>query len=68
MEKRDGRIKIQAFINGNIQWDWMNKKQVSIPKVALKSLILTAVIDAHEEIEVLIMDVPNVFIQTDNPK
>ena len=34
----------------------------------MESVILTAVIDYHKEREVVIVDIPNKFIQTDNTK
>ena len=46
----------------------MNKKDVSFPTVALESLILELVIDAYEDVEFVIVDIPNTFIKTENPK
>ena len=45
----------------------MNKEEVSSPTVALESIMM-AIINAHEEIEVAIVDFPNAFIQTNNTK
>ena len=47
-EKRDGIIKGQDCTNVIIPQDWKNKEEVSIPTVALESLILTSVIDAYK--------------------
>ena len=44
----------------------MNKEEVSSLKFALESVILTAVINDHEEREVSIVDIPDAFIQTYN--
>ena len=41
------RIKGQAFTNGSIKKDWMNKEEVSSPTVELELLVLKAVIDSH---------------------
>ena len=46
----------------------MNKKEVSSPTVALKSVILAVVIEGHEDREVVIVDTLNEFIKTYNPK
>ena len=46
----------------------MSKQDSASPTVAVESLMLTAVIDAHEERDVMSADVPNTFIQTKLPK
>ena len=46
----------------------MSKQDSASPTVSLESLMLTAVIDAHEERDVMTADVPNAFIQTELPK
>ena len=63
-DKRDGRIKGRYCANGSILRHWMKKLEVSIPTVALESLILKKVIDDYEEREVAIVDITKVFIQT----
>ena len=45
----------------------MSKEEVSSPTVALESIMM-AIINAHEEREVVIVDFPNAFIQTKNTK
>ena len=67
-EKCDGIIKVRTCANGIIGQDWMNKEQVSSPTGALESVIFLAVINAHEEREVTIVDIPNAFIQNNNLK
>ena len=67
-DKRDGRIKGRYCANGSILRHWMKKLEVSIPTVALESLILELVIDAYEDVEFVIVAIPNTFIKTDNPK
>ena len=52
--------------NGSKQRQWMSKEKSSSPTADLKSVILTAIIDAHEERDVATTDVPNAFIQTDH--
>ena len=67
-ENCGGIIKGRACKNVRSKQDWVNNEEVSSPTVALESVILMAVIDAHEDIEVAIMDIPNYFIQNNNPK
>ena len=45
----------------------MNKEGLSSPTVALESVILAVVVDAHKEREVVIVDIPNTFILINNP-
>ena len=67
MDKPDGIIKGKACANESIKKYCMSKEEVSSPTVALES-IMTAIINAHEEREVVIVDFPNAFIQTKNTK
>ena len=64
-EKPNGIIKGRPYANGRIHKDWMNKEELSIPKVALELVIFTTVIHSNE---VAIVDIKNAFIQTKNPK
>ena len=63
-ENCDEVIKGKSFANGIIQRYWMNKEELSSPTVALESVILTAVINAHEDIEVVIVGIPNTLYKT----
>ena len=66
-EKHDRRIKGQTCANGSKQHNWMNKEDTGSPMAALKSVLITSVIDAKEACDVATMDIPNAFIQTDIP-
>ena len=46
----------------------MDKKDTASPKTALESVLLTAVLDAKEGRDVVTVDIPNAFIQTDIPQ
>jgi hypothetical protein len=65
IEKRDGRIKSRHCTNGSTQRDYISREETSSPTVSTESVILTAIIDAEEERDVMTADVPNAFIQTD---
>ncbi len=65
-EKRDGRIKGRACANGSKQRLWMSKEDSASPTVSQEAVMLTAAIEAHENREVAIVDIPNAFIQTDH--
>ena len=63
-EKRDGTIKSRQCANGSTQRDYMDREDVSSPTVSTEATMLTSVIEAEEEQDVAIMDIPNAFIQT----
>ena len=66
-EKRDGRIKGRMVYNGKPTREWLSRDDAASPTAALESIMLTAVIDAHEERDVMCADVPNAFIQASMP-
>ena len=64
IEKRDGTIKARSVADGSKQRIWMSKEETASPTVALESIMMTSVIDAYENRDVAIVDIPNAFIQT----
>jgi hypothetical protein len=67
-EKRDGSVKAQCVYNGKPTREWLSREDESIPTAALESIMLTAVIDAHEGRNLMMYDIPNAFIQALMPK
>ena len=65
VEKSDGRIKARQCANGSVQRVWKDKKDTASPTASVESILMTSVIDAEEERDVTIMDIPNAFIQTE---
>jgi hypothetical protein len=63
-EKRDGKIKGRTVAGGNKQRDYISKEDASSPTVTTGSVVLTCVIDAKEERDVAVIDIPNAFTQT----
>lgn len=64
-QKRTGEIKARTTVSGrNKQRDYISKEDVSSPTVATESVLLTCTIDALEERDVAVIDIPNAFIQT----
>jgi hypothetical protein len=63
-QKRDGNIKGRTVAGGNKQRDFISKEDASSPTVATESVLLTCIIDAEEERDVAVIDIPNAFIQT----
>ncbi len=62
--KRDGTIKAGKVIGGNKQCNYITKEDVSSPTVTAKTVMLTCVIDAQEDQDVAVVDIPNAFVQT----
>jgi hypothetical protein len=67
-EKRDGTVKGRMVYNGKPTREWLSREDYASPTAALKSIMLTAVIDAHEERDVMTCDIPNAFIQALMPE
>jgi hypothetical protein len=63
-KKRTGQIKARKVAGGNKQRDFISKENASSPTVATESVLLTSLIDAQENCDVAIVDIPNAFIQT----
>ena len=47
--------------------EWLTREDSASPTAALESIMLTAVIDAHEGRDVMCADIPNAFIQAEMP-
>jgi hypothetical protein len=63
-KKRTGQIKARKVAGGNKQRDYISKENASSPTVATESVLLTSLVDAQENHDVTIVDIPNEFIQT----
>ena len=60
-------VKSRLVYNGKETRKWLSKEETASPTVSLESINLTFAIDAHEERDVMIADVPNAFVQTCMP-
>jgi hypothetical protein len=63
-EKRDGKIKGRTMAGGNKQRDYISKEDASSPTVATESVLLSCIINAEEERDVAVINIPNAFVQT----
>ena len=63
-EKRDGVIKGISVSGGNKKCDYISKEDASSPTVATDAVLLSCIIDAEEERDIAVIDIPNTFIQT----
>ena len=64
-QKRNGIVKGRGCADGRKQRDYMSKEEASSPTVAIESVMLSCVIDAKEERDVGIIDIPGAFMQVD---
>lgn len=62
--KSNGTLKDPLLLSGNVQQDYISKEEASSPTAYAESVIITCIIDAKEERDVAIADMPNAFFQT----
>ena len=63
-EKKNGDIKGRTVAGGNKQRDLVSKEDSRSPTVSMEAVLLRCIIDAEEERDVAVIDIPNAFIQT----
>jgi len=63
VKKRCGKVKARKVAGGNKQRDYVSKEDASSPTVATESVLLACAIDAKENRESAVVDIPNAFIQ-----
>ena len=63
-QKRDETIKGRMVSGGNKQRGTIDKENAASPTAALESVLLTSTIDAAEERDVAVIDIPDAFIHT----
>jgi hypothetical protein len=61
VEKRDGRIKARAVANGRTQNQYTEEETYS-PTVKLESIMLSSLIDAYEQSNVMTIDIKGAFL------
>jgi hypothetical protein len=67
-EKRDKSVKGRMVYNGKPTREWLSLKDAASPTAALESIMITGVIEAKEERDIMTCDIPNAFIQALLPK
>ena len=66
-EKRSKEVKGRMVFNGKPTREWLSREESASPTAATESVMLTSFIDAHEERDVMTVDIPNAFIQAELP-
>jgi hypothetical protein len=67
-EKRDKSVKGGMVYKGKPTREWLFQEDAASPTAALESILITGVIEANEERDVMTCNIPNVFIQAYLPK
>ena len=60
----DGKIKGLKVAGGNKQRDFISKEEASSPTVSTEDFMFTFLIEAQENRDVSVINIPNAFIQT----
>ena len=67
-EKRTGKIKGRACINGAPQRAYISKEEAALPTVSMESTFITASIAARKDRKVRCYDIPSAFVNTEVDK
>jgi hypothetical protein len=62
-EKRDKSVKGRMVYNGKPTREWPLREDAASPTAALESIMITGVIEAKEERDIMTCDIPSAFIQ-----
>ena len=66
-QKETGEVKARHCADGRPQREYTPKEEAASPAVSLESIMITCTIDAMEERDTAIIDVPNAFPHTPMP-
>jgi hypothetical protein len=64
VEKKDQRIKARTCANGSIQRTYIVQDEAARPTDSTEAILLTGVIEAKGERDIMTADIPNAFVQT----
>jgi hypothetical protein len=63
-QKQTGETKARMVAGRNMQRGHVTKEESSSLTVSTKAVLLTLIVDAHKGRNVIVIDIPNAFIQT----
>ena len=67
VEKRDGTVKARTCANGSTQRAYIPREEAASPTAATEAILITGVIEAKQRRDVMTLDIPNAFVQTNIP-
>jgi len=62
-KKRDGRIKGRTVADGSVQKDLYEKSQTASPTVSTDALLISLIVNAHEQSDVAVADVVAAYLK-----
>ena len=68
VEKRDGKIKARTCANGSTQREYIDREDATSPTAATEAILITGVINAKQQRDIMPNDVPDAFVQTPIPQ
>jgi hypothetical protein len=68
VKKRNGKIKARTCANGSIEQEYIDREDATSPRAATGAILITGVIDAKKQGDVMTNDVPNLLVQTPIPQ
>ena len=66
-EKRDGRVKARTCANRSTQRDYIPREDAASPTASTDCVLITGVIEAKQQRDIMTLDIPNAFVQTSIP-
>ena len=67
-EKRDKLVKARLRANGSTQREYTPKEEATSTTAATESILLTRTIEAKQNRDIMTLDPPNTFVQTNFPQ
>jgi hypothetical protein len=64
-EKRDETVKARVCANGSTQRAYIAREEASSPTAASEAILITGVIGAKQNRDVMTLDIPDAFVQTE---
>jgi hypothetical protein len=62
------KIKARTCSNGSTQREYIDREDATSPTAATEAILITGVIDAKQQRDIMTNDVPNAFVQTPIPQ
>ena len=66
--KIDSTVKARYYANGSIQRKYVSKEEIASHTVTTQSIIITRVLEAKLNRDVMTLVIPNAFVQTEIPQ
>eukprot|EP00957_Ditylum_brightwellii_P030079 2276858-Ditylum_brightwellii.AAC.1 len=67
-KKRDKTIKARVCVNGITQRSYIAREEAASPMAAIEAIFITGVIEAKQNRDIMMLNIPNAFIQTHVPE